>query len=136
LEDGGPLAHARVMRSGSRRWLVYHWYEGNGSFAEEVLRAWLALDRSPWRRSHEIVAVRVGIPLTGAVESSRPAAEMEFLSFYRVLRPLLSGRTANRPGKNFSDFSRSEKTFSTPGTGNNTSSLFSFRHLRAYSQSA
>jgi hypothetical protein len=136
LEAGGPVAHARVMRSGSRRWLVHHWYEGNGSLAEEVLRAWLALDRSPWRRSREIVAVRVGIPLSGAVESSRPAAEAEFLSFYRMLRPLLTGMGQSHAEKNFSNFSRSGKTFSARFIRFQETIRCSFSYLRDFSRSA
>lgn len=102
LAPEGPLATVRVMRSGSRRWLVYHWYEGAGSLPVESLRAWLGLDRSPLRAPQEIVAVRVEVPLTGPLETAEPLGAELFLSFYHVLRPLLLGLLDDLMGKNFS----------------------------------
>jgi len=89
LSPDGREVHTRLLRSGSRRYLVYHWYEGALGWPVEVLRSLLALDRSPWRRSQEIVAIQLAVPVLGPVSSGRPAAERRLVSFYRELRPLL-----------------------------------------------
>lgn len=136
-EPGATVAvSARVMRSGSRRWLVHHWYEGTEPFWKETLRAWLALDRGPWARPQEIVAVRVAIRLVGAVEDSRPSAEADFLSFYRVLRPLLSRLGAQASGKKFSAFRRSGKTFSARAPGQVEGKPLNYGYLKAVWRSA
>ena len=80
--------------------------------------------------------VRVGIPLAGAVDSSRPEAEAEFLSFYRVLRPLLTGIHERETGKIFSDFSRSGKMFSIDPSRRRTVNPFDFNHLDRFYESA
>ncbi len=88
--DGGRV-RARVMRAGSRRILVYHWYQGTRGWRREALRTLLALDRSRWRQPGEILAVRLGVPIHGPLGSGRIAAEEKLLSFYHQLRPLLQG---------------------------------------------
>ena len=92
----------RVRRSGSRRWLVYHWYEGAGSLPIESFRALFGLDRSRLRSRGEIVAVRVEVPLSGPLEIAEPAGRKVFLRFYDLLRPLLLGLPDALRGKNFS----------------------------------
>ena len=85
----GRTARARVVRSGSRRRLLVHWYEGAGGLAVETLRALAALDRSPWAPADPILSIRLGTPLEGPLDTARPAAEQRILSFYPQLRPLL-----------------------------------------------
>lgn len=103
LEPDGRRVQTRVMRSGSDRQLVYHWLEGRGSLLEESLRSLLALDRSPWQRSEEVVVVRLAAPLEGAVERQKRRAEQVLVSFYRDLRPLLDVLEAEiMAGKRFS----------------------------------
>jgi exosortase/archaeosortase family protein len=102
LEPGGRAAVVRVLRSGSQRWLVYHWYEGAQAFPAEVLRTLLALDRSPWRHPEEILAIRLAAPLEGPLAAGRPGAEEKILSFYDRLRPLLNELESQLAGKRFS----------------------------------
>jgi exosortase len=102
LEPDGPVAKVRVMRSGSQRWLVYHWYESADSLPVESFRALLGLDRSRLRSRQEILAVRVEVPLAGPLKRAEPAGRKVFLRFYDQLRPLLSELTAALAGKTFS----------------------------------
>jgi exosortase len=112
LDPDGREVRARLLRSGSRRYLVYHWYEGALGWPVEVLRSLLALDRSPWRRPQEIVAIQLAAPVLGPVPSGRLDAEKRLLSFYQQLRPLLDTRESaldepgsERAGKRFSRIS-------------------------------
>lgn len=111
LGADGPEATVRVMRSGSRRWLVYHWYEGAESLPVESLRVLLGLDRSRLRSRQEIVAVRVEVPLWGPLETAAPAGREVFLRFYDLLRPLLLGLTEELSGKSFPDIPELGKGF-------------------------
>ena len=45
----------------SARVLTYHWYEGADGLASETLRALLASDQSPFRRSQPARVIRVAI---------------------------------------------------------------------------
>ena len=98
----GPLATVRVMRSGSRRWLVYHWYAGAESLGAEAFRTWAGLDRSRFRERQEIVAIRVQVPLTGPLQTAEPAGRKVFLSFYDLFGPLIQELSDALAGKNFS----------------------------------
>jgi exosortase/archaeosortase family protein len=118
LEPDGREVRARLLRSGSRRHLVYQWYEGALGWPVEVLRSLLALDRSPWRRRQEIVAIQLGVPVLGPVPSGRPDAERRLLSFYQQLRPLLDrleselgGLASEAAGKSFPEFPDLGKDF-------------------------
>jgi exosortase/archaeosortase family protein len=109
LAPDGREVRARLLRSGSRRYLVYHWYEGALSWPVEALRSLLALDRSPWRRRQEIVAIQLVAAVLGPIPRGRPAAEKTLLSFYGQLRPLLDrleselgGPASETAGKRFS----------------------------------
>ena len=61
-----------VARSQSAQILTYHWYEGTDGWASEILRALLATDQSPFRRSQPARVIRVATAL-----GSTPAAGME-----------------------------------------------------------
>lgn len=95
LEPGARQARAMVLRSGSQRVLSYHWTEGALAWPVEALRAFLALDRSPFRRREEIRVVRIGTALMGAVPVGKKAAQETLVSFYHLLRPLLDGLEAD-----------------------------------------
>lgn len=88
----GPV---RVLRSGARRVLVTHWYEGAGPLWVETVRSLLALDRSRWRVRHEIVAVRVEVPILGAGREGIERARQQLEAFVDELPPALApARTA------------------------------------------
>jgi EpsI family protein len=61
-----------VARSQSAQILTYHWYEGTDGLASEILRALLATDQSPYRRSQPARVIRVATAL-----GSTPLAAME-----------------------------------------------------------
>jgi EpsI family protein len=61
-----------VARSQSAQILTYHWYEGTDGWASEILRALLAADQSPFRRSRPARVIRVATGL-----GSTPLAGME-----------------------------------------------------------
>jgi EpsI family protein len=63
--DDGPEVDWRVLRSGARRMLAVHWYEGTHGLANEALRSLLALDRSPLVRPLPGVVVRLGTTVEG-----------------------------------------------------------------------
>jgi len=52
-----------VARSGYEQILTYHWYEGTDGLASEILRALLASDQSPFRRSQPARVIRVATAL-------------------------------------------------------------------------
>lgn len=128
--EGGVRARARLMRHGSHRILVYHWYHGALGWPRESLRALLALDRSPWRRPGEILAVRLGVPIVGPVEQGRATAERKLLSFFHLLRPLLDGMEQDLSRKSFSRFSSSGKIFSSPAARMCLEETIENRYLR------
>lgn len=105
LDPDGRQVRARLLRSGSRRYLVYHWYEGALGWPVELLRSLLALDRSPWRRTQEIVAIQLGAPVLGPVPRGKADAEARLLSFYHQLRPLLD-RLESEADEMSSEFAR------------------------------
>ena len=102
LFPGGPSVTVRVMRSGSRRWLVYHWYEGMGGLPYEAFRSWAGLDRSRFRERQEILAIRVQVPLAGPLPTAEPEGRKVFLSFYDLFGPLIRVLSDALSGKNFS----------------------------------
>ncbi len=63
-----------IVQGWKTRWLVQHWYVSVESLPEEVIRAALALDRSPLRRDDRAWLVRVATPIT-ADTGGRTAAE-------------------------------------------------------------
>ncbi len=49
----------RLLRSGTRRVISYHWYEENRGLFEESVRSIFALDRSPFARELPVMVVRI-----------------------------------------------------------------------------
>jgi EpsI family protein len=77
-----------VARSGSRRILTYHWYEGMDSVALEALRALFATDQSPLWRSQRPRVIRIGTRVgVGALEEAE--ADRELQAFAGVLATVL-----------------------------------------------
>ncbi len=112
--EGEPPVRASVLRSGSSRVVVYSWTRGAGSWAEEVLRSFLALDRSPLRRSGDVLVVRIGTALRSTTAQGKVKVEQRLVSFFRSLRPLLDELETSLE-KSFSRFSWFEKRFSLKG---------------------
>ncbi len=52
-----------LLRSGTRRVVVYHWYEENRGLGAESMRSLLALDRSPFQRDLATLTVRLAAEL-------------------------------------------------------------------------
>jgi exosortase len=75
----GRAATLAVLRKGSARMLVAHWFEGSPGVAAESARALLSLDTTAWARQRIPLAVRLATPLAGtqqrALESSRARLE-------------------------------------------------------------
>jgi len=104
LDPAGPPVDATVLRSGSDRLLVYHWTRGASGWLAESLRSFLALDRSPFRKTSEAVIVRIGAHIAGPFPQGKERAQQTLLSFYRYLEPLLN-EVQHELEKTFSRFS-------------------------------
>jgi len=79
----------RVMRTGVRRVLVHHWYEGSAGMGDELFRALLALDASPWHRERDVLVVRLSTDIVGATAGALEAARTRLSSFQADLEPEL-----------------------------------------------
>jgi EpsI family protein len=102
LVADGPLMSERLLRSGGRRLLVYHWYEHDRGLLREALRSLLAIDSTPWGNAEEIVVVRLETEIVGPIEEQRPRAEARLASFYGELRSILEDLGRSARGKRFS----------------------------------
>jgi EpsI family protein len=79
-----------VARSGQRRILTYHWYEGMDSVALEALRALFATDQSPLWRSQRPRVIRIGTEVgVGALEEAE--ADRKLQAFAGAIAPVLRG---------------------------------------------
>jgi EpsI family protein len=69
-----------VARSRARRMLSYHWHQGIEGLGTEVLRAWLAIDRSFLRRPAGALVIRLSteVPSIGEGRSRAEARLREF----------------------------------------------------------
>jgi len=106
VESEGPLdrpgthdARWRLMRSGSRRVVVHHWYEATQGSADESLRALLALGRTPWRGSSDVIVVRLVMGVSGTTLRSLGDARERLEVFERALGPALEEVRAAARGK-------------------------------------
>jgi hypothetical protein len=88
-----PNVVVRQIRRGTKRRLIYHWYEGSRGFCDEVFRALLALDQSPFRRPEASVVVRLGTELSGTSKSARRRAERRLRLFFHASRELRAWAT-------------------------------------------
>jgi EpsI family protein len=94
LDSWGIRVERVVARSGSRRILTYHWYEGMDSLALEVLRALFATDQSPLWRSERPRVIRIGTPVgVGALEQAE--ADRRLMAFAGVLANALPQSGSN-----------------------------------------
>jgi EpsI family protein len=86
-----------VARSGQRRILTYHWYEGMDSVAVEALRALFATDQSPLWRSQRPRVIRIGTRVgVGALEESE--ADLTLQAFAGELAKALPSARAQSVG--------------------------------------
>ena len=106
VEEEGPLAREGayqpqwlVLRSGSRRMLVHHWYEGTRGLLDESLRGLVALDRSPWGRSADIVSLRFATDVRGASRTALDVAAERLDRLERAARPALDQLQGAARGK-------------------------------------
>jgi EpsI family protein len=99
----------RVLRSGTRRILVYHWRTEMQGLAGEVFRSLVALDQSPLRRSRHAVVVRVTTELGAPSIRNRQAAEKRLEDFSEAIWVFLS--PLGTAGKSFPVFSAMGKAF-------------------------
>jgi exosortase len=101
LEREGARAPTwSVMRSGTRRVLVHHWYEGTGGRLDEIVRGLAALDASPWRRPRDVLVVRISTDIVGATSGALDAARRRLEEFEQALEPELDrvrARLARKP---------------------------------------
>ena len=88
LEPGGPRVHSVQARSQAARTLSYHWYEGQASLAEEVLRASLAADQSRLRRTRGGVVARLST-LVEPGRDGRARADSRLRELAALLDPVL-----------------------------------------------
>jgi exosortase len=94
----GRILEEKVVRKGTRRLLVQHWYEGTRGLAVETARALFGLDASPLRRDVLPVVVRVATP-AGREPTSREAARTRLARFAGLLDPSLNELSTPRgPG--------------------------------------
>jgi exosortase len=92
LPSGRTVERLVVESPQGEHQLTYMWQEGVDAPSREILRASLALDRSPWRRSGRALLVRVGTPLA---ESGDPEGRLrEFAGLVEKQLETLSGRGA------------------------------------------
>ena len=90
------------MRSGTHRALVYHWYEGSFGLLAESARSLLAVDRTSWGKTGDMVAIRISTELIGPKDAGRAEAEAVLLDYYRSLRGGLDRLDKFLSGKIFS----------------------------------
>jgi len=90
LEPDQREVVARVLRSGVRHVLAYHWYEGADSLPRETIRNFLALDRTPWHRDRDALTVRMSTDLGGPNPEDRVQGDERLAQFYLALREALS----------------------------------------------
>ena len=83
--SGDQSARVRVVEKGKRRLLVHHWVQGSRGLATETLRAFFALDRSPFRRPDPILVVRLSTPLQDRRSAAREAADRRLERIERSL---------------------------------------------------
>jgi EpsI family protein len=105
-EIAGRPATLAVLRKGSVRMLVVHWFEASPGVAAESARALLSLDTTAWARHRIPLAVRLGTPLAGTQERAFLASRARLERFAERVAPalkILSAPRATSPaGKAFS----------------------------------
>lgn len=85
----GRSVQARVLRSGTRRILSWSWYENSQGLWRETWRNLLALDRTPWRRDADVLAVRLSTQLEGPTEAQRREGGTYLEPLYHAFRAAL-----------------------------------------------
>jgi EpsI family protein len=98
LESVSPRVERVISRDGQGRVLSYYWYEGIDRLPGETLRALVALDRSPFRRSQPARVTRVTTD-AGLTAATLAAAEARLAEFAADLAEALrkQDRAATAP---------------------------------------
>ncbi len=89
LASDDQVVRVRVTEKGKRRLLLNHWVIGSRGLAVESLRAFFALDRSPFRRSLPILVVRLSTPIQDRTARTREAATQRLKRVEALLGPEL-----------------------------------------------
>jgi exosortase len=92
--DGRSL-DVLVVRKGSQRSLVHHWYLGTRGLLEETLRDAIGIDLSPFARPWRGGVVRLATPLEGP--EGRKLAEQRLAAMTERLAPYLN-QSSHSPG--------------------------------------
>jgi EpsI family protein len=88
LASLAPRVERVLSRDGQGRVLSYYWYEGTDRLPGETLRALLALDRSPFRRSQPARVTRVTTD-AGPTPATLAAADARLVEFAPALAEAL-----------------------------------------------
>jgi len=91
-----------AARSGPRRILTYHWYEGLDTLAAETLRALFATDQSPLWRSQRPRVIRIGTSV-GVGPLAEAEAEARLQAFAGALASALPDAVVSDPDAFVSD---------------------------------
>lgn len=102
LEPSGVEAEVRVVRSGTRRLLVYHWHLLSDGLVGESLRSLFALDSSPMRHPGGPILVRLATELAGPRPADRELAEARVRLFLQQLSGRLDALARHLARKRFS----------------------------------
>ncbi|HEX5067700.1 MAG TPA: EpsI family protein [Myxococcota bacterium] len=82
VERSGRMVDELVVRRGSERRLVHHWYLGTRGLWDETVREFLALEFSPFARHTRGAVVRLSTPIDGGempADAEKPLAAMTAL---------------------------------------------------------
>ena len=113
--DGALEPTWTVMRAGTRRVLVHHWYEGTRGRADEIWRGLTSLDASPWHRASDAMAVRITTEIRGATAGALERARARLAAFEAILEPELDLIRERLVRKESSRVAQSGKIFSHAG---------------------
>jgi EpsI family protein len=86
-ERAGVAMDELVVRKGSERRLIHHWYLGTSGLLEELAHDSLALDESPLARKVRGVVVRISTPIDGGETREQAEARLDAMAD-RLREPL------------------------------------------------
>ena len=115
LEPGHQAIEWSLMRSDTRRILVYHWYFATGGLARESVQAALGLQASPFRIAGEALVVRLSTDVQGPGKTGVSRARERLEEFYGDLQPRLDSLRRTLARNQFSQISIRWKISSISG---------------------
>ena len=89
LNPGAVEVTWRVLQHGPRLLLVYYWQQGSRGLGHEILRSFLALDTSPFRRGQRVLVYRISTEIRGRSRRERARAGKHLLRLYQEIYPRL-----------------------------------------------